>query len=245
MKAYDKDLAYIHDTGHGDFAGNSAPGLLQILHSCNINSGLVVDLGCGSGIWAASLLEAGYRVLGVDISEPMLEIARQRAPSAEFRCQSFLNTQIPACDAITSIGECLGYLFDEANSYGALLTLFTQIHKSLSPGGLLIFDFLEPGIVKGSQQVQRFREGTDWAVLVELSENHATNRLTRRITSFRSKGSDNSHYHRDYEEHNVQLLNSSLLAKDLREIGFRVRRLRGYGEYRFRPGHIGLVARKI
>jgi predicted TPR repeat methyltransferase len=29
----------------------------------------VIDLGCGSGLWARGFVDAGYRVLGIDISE--------------------------------------------------------------------------------------------------------------------------------------------------------------------------------
>jgi hypothetical protein len=53
MKAwYREDLAYIHDVGFGDFALGSAPGILRILARNGIREGLVVDLGCGSGLWA-------------------------------------------------------------------------------------------------------------------------------------------------------------------------------------------------
>jgi len=39
----------------------------------------VLDVGCGSGIYASALLERGAaRVVGVDVSASMLEIARTR-----------------------------------------------------------------------------------------------------------------------------------------------------------------------
>jgi 2-polyprenyl-3-methyl-5-hydroxy-6-metoxy-1,4-benzoquinol methylase len=62
--AYQNDLAYIHDTGFGEFARGSAPGLLQLFQQNGIIEGLVVDLGCGSGIWARALADAGYEVVG-------------------------------------------------------------------------------------------------------------------------------------------------------------------------------------
>jgi len=65
LAGYQEDLAYIHDVGFGAFSSESAPGLLEILHQKGINKGLVVDLGCGSGIWAKALTQAGYDVLGV------------------------------------------------------------------------------------------------------------------------------------------------------------------------------------
>ena len=81
---YTDDLAYIHDVGFGEFALKSAPGLLNILRQRKIFAGLVVDLGCGSGLWARELTQAGYDVLGIEQSAAMIEIARKKTPKARF-----------------------------------------------------------------------------------------------------------------------------------------------------------------
>ena len=81
---YGDDLAYIHDAGFGEVARGAAELLVTRLHSNRIRAGLVTDLGCGSGILAAALTEAGYDVLGVDLSESMLALAAARAPRASF-----------------------------------------------------------------------------------------------------------------------------------------------------------------
>src|SRR5215208_5558836 len=99
-KWYREDLAYIHDVGHGDFALQSAPGILEILARNGIRDGLVVDVGCGSGLWARELVEAGYRVVGIDISEAMIELSRSRVPEAEFRVESLFEADIPPCRAV-------------------------------------------------------------------------------------------------------------------------------------------------
>ena len=44
----------------------------------------VLEIGCGTGTLAALMAERGARVYGIDISEPMLNEARERAPQAEF-----------------------------------------------------------------------------------------------------------------------------------------------------------------
>jgi len=79
---YGRDVAHVHDTGHGDDARDAAPDLLRRLHDAGLDGGLVVDLGCGSGIWGRALLDAGFEVLGVDLSADLLAIARERAPEA-------------------------------------------------------------------------------------------------------------------------------------------------------------------
>jgi ubiquinone/menaquinone biosynthesis C-methylase UbiE len=45
----------------------------------------VLDLGCGTGVPTAQLLTGSdHRVVGVDISEGMLKLAREQVPAAEF-----------------------------------------------------------------------------------------------------------------------------------------------------------------
>src|SRR5207245_733144 len=110
--AYQNDLAYIHDTGFGGFARGSAPGLLNLFRQHGITEGVVVDLGCGSGIWARALADSGYKVVGVDISPAMIELARQRVPETTFHLQSFVEFPMPACQAVTALGEVFNYLFD-------------------------------------------------------------------------------------------------------------------------------------
>ena len=62
MRAYREDLAYVHGVGFDWFARGAAPGVLDILRGGGITDGLVVDLGCGSGIWVRELVRAGYEV---------------------------------------------------------------------------------------------------------------------------------------------------------------------------------------
>ncbi len=99
---YQEDLAYIHDVGFNFHARGAAQALLQIFRRHGITQGLVVDLGCGSGIWAAELVSAGYNVLGVDQSESMIRLARKKAPRAKFIRLSYLDVPLPACEAVTN-----------------------------------------------------------------------------------------------------------------------------------------------
>jgi SAM-dependent methyltransferase len=49
------------------------------------HAGRAVDLGCGTGQHAAQLADRFDEVLAVDISEPMLALARQRRPAGNIR----------------------------------------------------------------------------------------------------------------------------------------------------------------
>src|SRR5271169_3577488 len=98
--AYRDDLAYIHDAGFGGVARAAAPVLLYALRHQRILGGLVVDLGCGSGLLARAVCDAGYDVLGIDISEAMAALARNRVPHGQFRVESLLTAQLPPCVAV-------------------------------------------------------------------------------------------------------------------------------------------------
>jgi SAM-dependent methyltransferase len=237
--AYQDDLAYIHDTGYGGFARGSAPGLLSLFRQNGITEGVVVDLGCGSGIWAKALADSGYGVVGVDISPAMIGLARQRVPGGEFHVGSFIQYRMPPCRAVTALGEVFNYLFDPKNSLRALRRVCEGVFDALTPRGLLVFDVAEPGRCEGL--TQRFTEGEDWACLVEVRRDVAGQRLTRRIVTFRKVGDA---YRRHEETHTQQLYPGPKIAGMLRDIGFRVRQVRSYGRYPLPPAVVAFVARK-
>ena len=235
---YGEDLACIHEAGYGGFAEGCAAGLLAALRAAGIAGGKVVDLGCGPGAWAGRLVEAGYDVLGVDLSAAMIRLARRRAPRATFRVGSLYTTPLPPCRAITALGEVLCYRVREAAD-PSLVPLFRRAHTALGTGGLLIFDVAEVGLDRG--RAPACREGEGWACLVRFAYDDARQRLTRHITTFRRIGAS---YRRREETHHVQLYRASAVARELREAGFRVRTVRRFGEYPLPPGRVGFLARK-
>jgi SAM-dependent methyltransferase len=241
IDAYRDDLAFIHDDGFGHIAANAAPVLVEALQRTGVDSGLVVDLGCGSGILARELTDAGYDVLGIDISRSMITRARARAPRARFCEGSLLDAELPPCVAVAAVGECLNYLFDPRNTERAISRLFRRVYAAIGPGGLFLFDVAEPGRVPGAGPRKSYFEGKDLAVLVTAEEDRRHARLTRRITSFRRVG---ELYRRDEEVHQLRLLRRSDLASQLRSIRFRVRVLSGYGSHKFPPGHVGFLSRR-
>jgi SAM-dependent methyltransferase len=232
--AYETDLAYIHDTGFGDFASGAAPGLIALLRRSGVRSGRVIDLGCGSGILAAELIQAGYSVLGVDISQEMIKIARRKAPGAMFVVGSLHRVDLPHCDAIAAIGEALNYCFDS----GSLSRLFQRVHRALRPGGVFVFDVAQPGV--GGDSVRRtWTESEGWAVLVESEEDRRRELLIRRIVTFRKRGAG---FRRAEETHKLKLFRAEDLVRELGSKGFRAKILQSYGRMQVLPGRAAVFA---
>jgi cyclopropane fatty-acyl-phospholipid synthase-like methyltransferase len=94
----------------------------------------VVDLGCGPGDPATRLLAERHRVLGVDLSEAQLRIARRLAPRASLVQADLAELSLlpGSVDAVASF-YALGHLPPEAHS-----PLMASIARWLRPGGLLL-----------------------------------------------------------------------------------------------------------
>jgi SAM-dependent methyltransferase len=241
VDGYGPDLAHAHDRGFAELAEIAAERILALLRDRGLGPGLVVELGCGSGRTARRLVEAGYDVVGFDSSAAMVALARRTAPAAHFETASFVDADLPACEAVIAVGEVLNYLFDPtADGEKALARLFRRVRAALRPGGLFVFDLAGPGRVPGPGPARAWREGGDWTVLTETEDDPRERTLTRRIATFRRTG---DLYRRSDEVHRQRLYGSGQVLELLRGAGFRARVLKGYAGEPFAPGHRVYVAR--
>jgi SAM-dependent methyltransferase len=203
---YRDDLALVHHRGFGFHADMCAPGIVALLEPVRDRRGLVVELGCGSGLLTRHLLDAGHRVVATDASRAMLELARAEAPDAEDVRQVRLpDDPIPDADAIVSVGHALSYLPDEE----AIDRAFVAIAHALRPGGVLAIDVcdLEWGAARRDVATHG-RVGHDWAIITETST-PAANRFVREMTMF-VKNDDGS-WRRDDERHDNVLIDTALV----------------------------------
>jgi len=97
----------------------------------------VLDLGCGSGLLAAELVTRGYRVVGVDASESMLAVARERLGSDVVLRRMTLPdlTFDGVFDAAVCTLDGFTYL-----SPDDLRRTMIAVGATLRPGGWLVFD---------------------------------------------------------------------------------------------------------
>jgi SAM-dependent methyltransferase len=127
-KEYDKEAVYIGE-------------LIREFHP---HAKTIADLGCGTGMHAWRFAQQGYEVEGIDQSEPMLKVARQRAPAYpgvdhEPRFAQGVLEQFRLAerkDVVVSLFDVVSYLRD----YDAFRAFAENVRSALKPGGLLIFD---------------------------------------------------------------------------------------------------------
>ncbi len=239
MQQYGPDLSRIHHEGFGALADGAATAVVRLLRAAGIRDGLIVDLGCGSGILASRLLSRGYAVHGVDASAAMIRIARRVAPGATFTVARAGAATLPRCRAIIATGESITYLSHGSRPDTLLRNVIRRSSRALEPGGILIFD----AIVANPQRplaYRTWRASENWAVLTESSEDVRRRIVTRRITAFVRAGPG---YRRTAERHRVGVFRREDVRKMLDAAGFRTRTLRGYGRATLPPRRLVFVAR--
>lgn len=235
---YRADLSAVHHRGFGFHADMCAPGILHHLEPVLDRGGLVIELGCGSGLLTKHLVEAGHHVVATDASPAMLDVARHYLPGVDFRLLVLPDDPIPAGDAVVSTGHPLNYLPDEA----AIEQALAASGEALRPGGVLAVDLcdLEWGRARiDAPPVARL--GDDWAIVTLLSV-PAPNQFDRQITTF-LRNEDGS-WRRDDETHHNVLIDTSLVPPLLAQHGVTAQVLSAFGTEEFPVGLKAIVGHK-
>lgn len=94
--------------------------------------GNVLDVACGTGDMAVSLVERGCTVTGIDLSEEMLAIARQKAPMVTFMIADAEHLPFPdaSFDAVTCAFGVRNFVHLEQG--------LDEMLRVLKPGGQLV-----------------------------------------------------------------------------------------------------------
>lgn len=103
---------------------------------------LVLDLGCGTGTLTELLARYGYDMIGVDLSQEMLNIAMDKKVKSGsnilYLCQDMRELDLySTVGTVISVCDSVNYLLEEED----VVDTFRLINKFLYPGGVFIFDF--------------------------------------------------------------------------------------------------------
>ena len=116
--------------------------IVEKLRANGIDSGYVVDLGCGTGKLTTLLADAGYDMIGIDNSFDMLDMALEREDDRilylmqdmrEFEPGEKVSAVVSACDSIN-------YILEPED----LQAVFFCVSECLKAGGIFIFDINTP-----------------------------------------------------------------------------------------------------
>lgn len=139
MESY-KDFAQIYDLFMNDVPYKKwVLYLKRIWNKYNFNPKLIAELGCGTGNITIQLANKNYDMIGIDISEDMLAIAKQKSEGLNILYLSQDITQFElygTVDCIISLCDSLNYILKTND----LFKVFKLVNNYLNPKGLFIFD---------------------------------------------------------------------------------------------------------
>jgi len=182
---------------------------------------MLLDLGCGTGRHAIELTRRGYKVVGFDLSLPMLakaaEEAQERGQKLNFvqgdmREMTFEDT----FDGIYSWNTSFGFFEEDKNQQ-----VIQRVHKALKKGGQFV---LEVGnrdyIIRQAPSLAWF-EGDGCICMDEMSIDWITSRMKVKRTMMMDDG-------RTKEiDYSVRIYSLHELGKILHDAGFRVAEVSG------------------
>lgn len=140
MDLYDERAARLYELEHREFDADFD----LYLSYARSKGGPILELGCGTGRVLLPLLKRGYHVAGVDTSEAMLALAREKLAEYPESRLSLVCTRLQDLDGIRDETYALAYcalntwshLHDAADALRAL----NAVRRVLLPAGLLIID---------------------------------------------------------------------------------------------------------
>lgn len=236
---YRPDLALIHHLGFGSHAETCAPGILALLEPVRERRGLVLEVGCGSGLLTRHLVDAGHRVVATDASPAMVGLAQDHAKGAEdVRLLVLPDDPLPEADAVVSVGHVVNYVGERDAVERALVA----IAGAVRPGGLFAIDVCDlewAALRQGAPGTGRAGDG--WAVVVAVSI-PAPDRFVRDIAAF-VRNADGT-WRRDDERHENVLLDTEAIPELLRPHGVEVTVGRSFGDETLPAGLRTLIGRR-
>ncbi len=150
-------FAYVYDELMDNVPYDAwAEYLIGLLKENGVVEGLVCELGCGTGQMTRRLAAAGYDMIGIDLSEEMLDVAREQEygayegdfeeeeveedaaePSILYLQQDMREFELyGTVSAVVSICDSMNYMTSDED----LLQVFRLVNNYLDKDGVFIFD---------------------------------------------------------------------------------------------------------
>lgn len=115
---------------------------LDFIDSFLKNNSSILDIGCATGELTLALTEKGHQVVGIDLDEKMIELAREKTKRLGLNTEFFIKN-------MTKIGEdfspasfdavlCFGNTLVHLDNPEKIKEVFIGIHKVLKSGGILM-----------------------------------------------------------------------------------------------------------
>ena len=141
----------------------------------------VLDLACGAGRHAGYLASMGYRVIGVDLSMPLLRRAVEDHCSDDVSWVQGDMRRVPLGDSSVSVVVNLFTSFGYFRDDGDNEVVLKEVARVLMDGGWFVLDTLNPGFVESTLVARSERTLDDLVIVEEREIDRQKNRVNKTI----------------------------------------------------------------
>jgi ubiquinone/menaquinone biosynthesis C-methylase UbiE len=135
------DLSDYYDVMCADINYHEQVALVRRLHQLFGNKGKAyLDLACGTGPHVRHFIDFGYKCSGLDINQPMLELAIRRCPEAQFTLQNMCGFEV---DEPFDLITCFLYAVHYSENIKRLKECIHSAHIALTSGGVFCFNAVD------------------------------------------------------------------------------------------------------
>ncbi|WP_250228414.1 class I SAM-dependent DNA methyltransferase [Anaeropeptidivorans aminofermentans] len=227
MRAYGK-FAKVYDL----FMENDNELRVAFLENIWIREGtkpsLILDLCCGTGEITSLLHKKGYDMTGIDISEEMLSVARQRDNSPEilYLQQDMREFELyGTVDSILCLSDGLNYLLEPSE----VMAVLRLVKNYLNPGGTFIFDINTEHKFKNILGEHNFSAAEDNAAYIWENYYDEEEKINEYMMTFFIKDEETGLFERFQEAHYERAYGIDELSQMLTALSFEIKNI--YGGY--------------
>lgn len=172
-----------------------------------------MDLACGTGVLCEILHASGINASGMDFSEGMIAIARERNPKIHYEvADMILFRPEQQFDLVTCTGDAINHIIDLEN----VAKIFRNVYAYVKEGGYFIFDILNENEVPTAEPFDLdYSDEIRTQFMITQDEKGIINLKTRTYENGELK----------FEENITEIVHDpKVICRLLEESGFRVLR---------------------
>ncbi len=135
---YDRSVKECLDENAYPFAGygQTLNTVYSVIHSTK-NSGRILDLGFGTAVLTKKLYDDGYEICGMDFSERMIKIAREKMPNA-LLMQGDMTQSLPEGLSTSKFDFIISTYAIHHLDDGRKIELLNTLYDMLNLGGIIL-----------------------------------------------------------------------------------------------------------
>ena len=139
----------------------------NILKKFNIPGNKILELGCGTGKHSRHLSEIGYKILGIERSQSMIDSVME---TLNFKCKKgdITNFKLKnSFDAVISLFHVISYQVSNEN----LKKVFKNSFNHLNNNGIFLFDvWFGPAVIHQKPEVRVKKIKTNKSTIIRIAE---------------------------------------------------------------------------